>query len=85
MSARQPIAAACTAVIAAAIEDALAEQPNASPAVQAAAVVHALGAEGWQITPGPLWAAVSAPQINTDPPETDRCPHARHSRREALK
>lgn len=51
--AEQPIADACVAVIAAAIEDAVTDYPHATPATQARHAVRALTAQGWQITAGP--------------------------------
>lgn len=49
----RPIADACAAVIAAAIEDAVTEYPNATPATQARHAVRALAAQGWHITAVP--------------------------------
>lgn len=48
------IADACTAVIAAAIEDVVAEHPAADPEAQARRVVRALTDQGWHITPKAL-------------------------------
>ncbi|MFF1756161.1 hypothetical protein [Streptomyces sp. NPDC058266] len=55
----QPIADACVAVIAAAIEDAVADYPNATPDTQARCAVRALAAQGWHITAAPQLAALT--------------------------
>ncbi|WP_432160747.1 hypothetical protein [Streptomyces sp. NRRL F-5630] len=60
--AEQPIADACVAVIAAAIEDAVADYPNATPATQARHAVRALAAEGWHFTAEPPAALVAVPE-----------------------
>lgn len=60
--AEQRIADACAAVIAAAIEDVVADCPDATPAMQAAAIVRGLRAEGWHLTASPVCALVSASQ-----------------------
>lgn len=51
---QRQIADACAAVIAGAIEDVVAEFPDATPEAQAGRVVRALKAQGWHITPEPL-------------------------------
>lgn len=75
---QRQIADACAAVIAAAIEEVVAEHPDASPAAQARRVVRQLRSEGWHITAAPC-ARLSAdhapapatPPINTSAPVTD--------------
>ncbi|ALF00189.1 hypothetical protein [Streptomyces sp. SPB78] len=61
----QPIADACAAVIAAAIEDAVADYPNATPATQARHAVRALAAEGWHFTTEPPAALAAATEGGT--------------------
>ncbi|AZM53314.1 hypothetical protein DMA15_12545 [Streptomyces sp. WAC 01529] len=65
------IADACTAVIAAAIEDVVAEFPDADPEAQARRAVRALTAQGWHITPEPLCARLPSDHAceQTAPPE----------------
>ncbi|MFI6465701.1 hypothetical protein [Streptomyces sp. NPDC050538] len=53
---RGQVADACAAVIAAAIEDVLAEYPEATPEAQARSAVRALRVLGWHITAAPLCA-----------------------------
>jgi hypothetical protein len=53
---RRQICDAVEAVIAAAIEDVVAEYPDATPAAQAHAAVRALRRLGWHITAAPLCA-----------------------------
>lgn len=55
---QRQIADACAAVIAGAIEDAVAECPEATPGAQAGRVVRALKAQGWHITAEPLCACL---------------------------
>ncbi|MFI1607820.1 hypothetical protein ACH4YN_37900 [Streptomyces griseofuscus] len=71
---RRQIADACTAVIAAAIEDVLAEYPEATPEAQARSAVRALRTQGWHITVMPLCALQTdehAP-VGTQTPDTPR-------------
>jgi hypothetical protein len=60
---RRQICDAVEAVIAAAIEDVLAEYPEATPAAQAHAAVRALRGLGWHITAAPLCALQTAERI----------------------
>jgi hypothetical protein len=53
---RRQICDAVAAVIAAAIEDVLAEHPEATPEAQARKAVRVLRALGWHITAAPLCA-----------------------------
>lgn len=67
---RRQICDAVEAVIAAAIEDVLAEYPDATPAAQAHAAVRALRRLGWHITAAPLCAVQTnerAPDRTTTP------------------
>ncbi|MET9816545.1 hypothetical protein [Streptomyces sp. NPDC006355] len=67
---RRQICDAVTAVIAAAIEDVLAEHPEATPEAQARKAVRVLRALGWHITAAPLCAfetAERAPGSTTTP------------------
>ncbi|MFM9637633.1 hypothetical protein [Streptomyces turgidiscabies] len=70
---RRQICAAVEAVIAAAIEDVLAEHPEATPAAQAHAAVRALRGLGWHITAAPLCALQTdehAPRGGRTPTDT---------------
>ncbi|MFJ9468353.1 hypothetical protein [Streptomyces caniferus] len=58
--AEQQIADACAAVIAGAIEEVVAESPDAAPEAQARNAVRALMAQGWHITAEPLCARLDA-------------------------
>lgn len=57
---RRQICDAVAAVIAGAIEDVLAEYPEATPAAQARGAVRALRGLGWHITAAPLCALETA-------------------------
>ncbi|MGW7248843.1 hypothetical protein [Streptomyces decoyicus] len=61
------IADACAAVIAGAIEEVVAEFPDAAPEAQARRAVRALTAQGWHITAEPLCACLGA---SPDPAHT---------------
>ncbi|WP_329151264.1 hypothetical protein OIU91_28485 [Streptomyces sp. NBC_01456] len=57
---QRQIADACAAVIAGAIEEVVAEFPDATPEAQARHAVRALMAQGWHITAEPLCARLGA-------------------------